>query len=117
MSSTFLGVPVLCSNEKNRFPAGESKERGRARGVGVRGMRMWWPCKSSPVESRNKATESFGYFAFFLNSSKHHSCGSVTMNSDDLSIFDRSEFRIPSWYTSFKIALYKALAGQNSYTN
>ena len=83
VSSTFLGVPVLCSKEKNPSAAGESKERRR----GVREVVVWWPCKSSPVESRSKARESFGYFAFFLNSSKRRCCGSVITNSNDLSIF------------------------------
>ena len=82
MPSTFLGEPVLCSKKKNLCAAGESTERRR----GLRGVGVWWPCKSSPVESMSKAREDFGYFAFFLNSSKHRSCGSVITNSNDLFI-------------------------------
>ena len=72
-------------------------------------------CKPSPVGSRGKTLECFWLFCI-LNSSKHHSLGSATRNFDE-SLPQKStllsvqgfEFGIPNWYTSFKIALDRAL--------
>ena len=77
-------------------------------------------CKPSPVGSRDKAPENFGYLVFWT-SSKHCSCHLVTANGDE-SLHQKStllrvwgsEFGISNLYTSFKIALDTALANPPS---
>ena len=72
-------------------------------------------CKPSPVGSRDKAPEKFGYFAFWI-SSKHHSHRLVARNGDEglhqkstlLRVWG-SEFGIAKWYTGFKVPLDTAL--------
>ena len=74
-----------------------------------------WCCKPSPVRSRGDTLEIFWLF-HILNSSKHHSLGSVTRNVDK-SLHQKStllsvwgfEFGIPNRYTGFEIALDMAL--------
>ena len=71
-------------------------------------------CK--PVESKGQNPGNFWLFCV-LNSSKHHSLGSATRNTDK-SLHQKStllstwgfEFGIPNRYTGFKIALDMALA-------